>query len=122
MQQPKSGEWWGNDDGDRACFSVLPDGTLVSKLASFPDGTSVSKSNNGEYGFNDFEWEGWHHLPDCTGWDWKPKVRKRVPVRLWVLVNDNDSGVLRSNNEPPGGWTELHSGPDGTFYVEVSSD
>jgi len=117
MQEPKSGEWWGNDDGDRVCFSVLPDGTLVLKLASFPDEPSILEL----YGFNDLDWEGWHPLPDCTGWDWEPKVPKRVPVRLWALEEGNYCGVRRSNEKPGGDWTELHSSPNG-FYVEVPSD
>lgn len=98
MNAPKANEWWFRDDGERRVF--------IHGISR--KGEPIVETEHDDV-YTDDWWEGWHHEPDCTGWDWVPPkyvTQDRVPARpgldqrRWVrddtpLTGWADASVLR---------------------------
>jgi len=85
--KPQAGEWWQHDkDGVLVYFHGLNrHGEMIFELAD----VGIEVAN--------LEWDGWHHVPDCTGWDWVPPL---VPVPGKVVA----TATVRVTPEMPIGW------------------
>lgn len=130
---PLAGEWW-RDAEDEILFVVghSPSGDVVCIDAE--DSTWVFEESP--------SWDHWHHLPDCTGFDWKPEPEqpsepryqsdvtcsiaasererkqpsvKRVPLKPWVLrryIDGKGAAAIWCQQKPN----------DGQDWIEVFSD
>ena len=101
--QPKQGEWWETEDGDRVYIvGIRRTGDLVWE----------SQTHGIDWGVMDTT--DWKPLPDCTGFDWVKPVPEPVMVRVklqkWVEPNGRgDFKFLRTDNEHgAGGYTRVN--------------
>ena len=64
VKKPEAGEYWEHEtSGDRVYFiGATPENEMVWQC----HGDTIEAGN--------LDWPGWHHLPDCTGWDWQPET------------------------------------------------
>lgn len=68
---PQPGEWWFEDDGSDRVFIH---GMNVK-------GQAICEWKFGGVSADD-DWQGWHHEPACTGWDWQPPQPGAEPEPL----------------------------------------
>lgn len=68
---PQPGEWWFEDDGSDRVFIH---GMNVK-------GQAICEWKFGGVSADD-DWQGWHHEPACTGWDWIPPQQQAKQERL----------------------------------------
>lgn len=80
---PQAGEWW------ETCRRK--DKELVFIVGIKTCGHVIYETKDG-YHTNGFSnWKGWHHLPDCTGWDWEPETFPQY----WTANNNNNAYLKR---------------------------
>lgn len=73
--KPEAGQWWFANDGSERCYihGISSQGTPIYEL----DQRYVATSRM---------WEGWHHEPRCTGWDWVvPEEQPAEDPDEWVI-------------------------------------
>lgn len=59
---PQPGEWWFANDGSGRAY--------MHAFDQF--GKVIYEFDKGHIYSSEINWQGWHHEPDCTGWDWTP--------------------------------------------------
>jgi hypothetical protein len=111
MTQPKAGEWWQATDGEIVfIIGVKLNGDVMYQ-------GQLSRDGNG--GLN---WKDWQHLPDCTGFDWKPaKTTRTVTLRRWIAWVKVGSEVELWRASEPIGWNHCHDTGE-TKTVEVPNE
>lgn len=84
VKKPEAGEYWEHEtSGDRVYFiGATPENEMVWQC----HGDTIEAGN--------LDWTGWHHLPDCTGWDWQPET---FPQWWTALDNVSFAYILRTS-------------------------
>lgn len=92
-KKPQVGEWWVHESDSEFQRTVV----FIAAINPVT-GNPICVHADGEVEWDD-GWEGWHHEPDCTGWNWeKPDwvTQDRVPARpgidqrRWVCVKTGE--------------------------------
>lgn len=74
VKKPQAGEWW-----------IHPSGDKLFIIGTDTDGDTVVQAKNGLLSSKGLLlYGGWHHEPDCTGWDWEPPD--------WVVLGPDEYG------------------------------
>ena len=72
VRQPQAAQWWECKGTRVRIIGVKSDGQIVYELSDESVGVmSVNVADS------------WQHLPECTGWDWKPEVFPQY----WTAIN-----------------------------------
>lgn len=66
-KKPQSGEWWQNIAGKGPIHRIYVIGENSRGELLFEDVDGNIEKVSDQW------WHNWHHVPDCTGWDWEPE-------------------------------------------------
>jgi hypothetical protein len=88
QKKPAAGEWWFCQPKDRHL------GDRVYIVGISDTGKEVFQADKGGQLLVDWcGWIGWHHEPECTGWDWPPAETTTIEVSPgdgWRWLEDDE--------------------------------
>lgn len=91
QKQPAAGEWWRHAKTGITAFIVGKDhaGTTWATFANDAKNPMPVMDL----------WDGWQHLPDCTGFDWQPTEPETFPQWLTSTSKSNNVAYIRRDSE-----------------------